>query len=386
MPPDTNRYCDALELEVPALEAVRTHRDANYYSLLIVALLERGAPMTLEEAAQRFVAAGVAPSAERARTSLKRCKPGRAPVQRDGVEYALDVHSDELDLWLFRLGLRPADTHPIAGSSDTVGLSYAARRLARREAKDHELAALRTAIVVGFPAPEPAFVSILDADRRQIDTFAADQFDAARSRLDDFDVVASEDVRATLRGFGIDPNQRRLAELAPPQKSKRLNRSGRTLTITNTLLVRGSCRISRPFGEPRRMARYLENGEFGKLVRRLESDAKSLLALFWYGRLQHSVRLKWGFLDTDLPAPWAHWDATSMRTLMIEACDTGRLLEVVAGSAPSWSSPWSRAKICTAQRSFHTYGHRLLDTSGEEIDARTVQLARLVPKLRAPGS
>lgn len=44
--------------------------DANYYGLLLVALLERGAPLTLEQAAVRFEEAGVAPAPE-ALASLK---------------------------------------------------------------------------------------------------------------------------------------------------------------------------------------------------------------------------------------------------------------------------------------------------------------------------
>ena len=102
----TNPYCDALRIEVPVLENVKDHREANTYSLLIVALLERGAPMTLAEVAERFATAGVAP-AELALRSLQRCKPARAPVYRDGDHYALDPHDDDADLWAFRLGLRP---------------------------------------------------------------------------------------------------------------------------------------------------------------------------------------------------------------------------------------------------------------------------------------
>lgn len=58
----TNAYCEALGIQVPRLEAARTNPDANYYSLLIVALLERGDPITLAEAAMRFEEAGVAPA------------------------------------------------------------------------------------------------------------------------------------------------------------------------------------------------------------------------------------------------------------------------------------------------------------------------------------
>lgn len=102
----TNPYCEALGIKVPNLEVAKESRDANYYALLIVVLLERGEPVTLQEVAQRFEEAGVAPAAS-ALASLKRCKPGRSPIYRDGDLYALDPHDAEADLWAFRLGSRP---------------------------------------------------------------------------------------------------------------------------------------------------------------------------------------------------------------------------------------------------------------------------------------
>lgn len=78
-------------------DAVVGHTDANTYALLITALLERGAPMTLSEVAERFEAAGVA-HRDAALASLKRCRPARAPVYRDGDTYGLDPYDDELDL------------------------------------------------------------------------------------------------------------------------------------------------------------------------------------------------------------------------------------------------------------------------------------------------
>lgn len=92
----SNAYCAALCIHPPRIEDARTSPDANYYSLLMVALLERGAPMTLVEVAERFAAAGVAHTAEEALASLKRCKPARAPIYRDGDLYALDPHDDEV--------------------------------------------------------------------------------------------------------------------------------------------------------------------------------------------------------------------------------------------------------------------------------------------------
>ena len=98
-----NPYCDALGIGIPQLEVAKDHRDANYYGLLIVVLLERGEPVTLQQAAARFEEAGVAPAAQ-ALASLKRCKPARAPIYRDGDRYALDPHDEQTDLWAFRLG------------------------------------------------------------------------------------------------------------------------------------------------------------------------------------------------------------------------------------------------------------------------------------------
>lgn len=109
---DSNAYCTALGIPVPRLEDARSSPDANYYSLLLVALLEGGAPLTLEEAALRFEEVGVAPAPE-ALASLKRCKPARPPIYRDGDHYSLDPHDDEAYLWAFRLGLRPARAVPL---------------------------------------------------------------------------------------------------------------------------------------------------------------------------------------------------------------------------------------------------------------------------------
>jgi hypothetical protein len=56
---DTNRWCEALGIPVPRLEEAFWRADANTYSLLIVALLERGTPLPLVEVARRFEEAGI---------------------------------------------------------------------------------------------------------------------------------------------------------------------------------------------------------------------------------------------------------------------------------------------------------------------------------------
>lgn len=48
MTTSSNAYCAVLGIRAPRVEDAKSSPDANYYSLLLVALLEQGEPMTLE--------------------------------------------------------------------------------------------------------------------------------------------------------------------------------------------------------------------------------------------------------------------------------------------------------------------------------------------------
>lgn len=233
------------------------------------------------------------------------------------------------------------------------------------------------ALLVGFPAKRPRAVALLDVGRHTIQTFVDEEIEGLRDRVADYDIVGAEDVRALLRGLDIDADGTRLAELGPPQKSKTLNKRGRTLRITTTLLVQGSCGIGRPFGEPNKLAAYLEKGELTKLRRRLEADVKSLYALYEYGRLHGAVRLRWGFLDERIPAPWVHRDERTLYDLKRAALETGQVIEVVVGNAPGWSEPWSRARRAIVEPDLSGWRTWLVDDEGRVIDDSEVQRARL---------
>jgi len=487
-------YCESLGIPVPRLEDVVGHRQANTYALLIVALLERGEPMLLADVARRFEEAGIAP-ADRALGSLKRCRPARSPVYRDGDLYALDPHDEELSLWAFRLGLKPAMVPrlsvvrpappPLAGpdvplskeemaevfKNEYLGSNWSAQRLAitvldvhggpmaggtvvdelnrlttehilressadhwgrtspvrqregvwhldllhpavasarkavrdrikalrrmresrqdpavtaaniknakrRREANAAKLAQLHRVLMHVFPDKAPEVAVLVDVNNHDLKTYQREDFSNLRARLEDVDVIGAVNVRAVLRALDFDPGPRRLAELGPPQKTRQLNRAGRTLKITLKLLVQGSCGISRPFAEAKQLRGYIKKGETTKLRRRLEADAKSLFALHQYGRLHGAVRLRWGFLDEMIPAPWHHWDEPTLYNLIREAHKAGRDLEVVVGSAPGWSAPWSRAERCMVEK-LGDYDFTMFDASGRAVDERDVQLARL---------
>jgi hypothetical protein len=171
-------------------------------------------------------------------------------------------------------------------------------------------------------------------------------------------------------------------ELGAPQKSKRLNKSGRTLKITPALLVQGSCGISRPFGEAAKLAEYLAKGEEAKLRRRLEADVKSLHALYEYGRLHGAVRLRWGFLDEFIPAPWVDRDEPTLYNLMESAYSMKVPLEVVVGSAPGWAEPWSRVRRAFVEKTPGSWHASLVDEEGYVFDESEVQRARLPAVVR----
>lgn len=493
---DENPWCRALGIQVPVLESVADHPEANTYSMLIVALLEAGEPMTLSEVAYRFEVAGIADQPD-ARRSLARCKPDRAPVYRDGDRYHLDPHDHDLDLWLFRLGLRPPraslpervprEHKPIP--SPNVALSFdelaeawrdaslsslsaqrvalavldaarepmrptdvvsfvngqtkwhvlmepqtqfgrrgcpvaalddgrwaiaehaesalaAVRKAVRarlevvrknaslrpdpasidaartaheqtRAAHGAELASKRRALLVGYPTNSLRAATLLDVGARTIETFIDAELGLLRERLESYDIIGAVDVRGLLRALNFDPGTRRLAELGPPQKSKTLNRSGRTLKITLALLVTGSCGSGRPFGDTAKLDDYLATGQLAKLRARLEADAKSLFALYEYGRLHGCVRLRWGFLDEPIPAPWVHRDEPTLRDLKARALEEGRLLEVVVGNAPGWSEPWSRGRIAKVVKGESGWRLTLIDDDGFAIADEDVQGARL---------
>lgn len=158
----------------------------------------------------------------------------------------------------------------------------------------------------------------------------------------------------------------------------RINKQGRTLKITLEMLAQDSCRISRLFGDPKMLRAYLDGGQLTKLRRRLEADAKSLLAVYQFGRLHRGLRLTWGFLDEWLRVPWVHMDERCLRHTLREASETGRRLDVVAGGAPGWEDRWSRARICTARSdSRGGYGFELVDEEGRLIEPAGLPVGRL---------
>ena len=163
-----------------------------------------------------------------------------------------------------------------------------------------------------------------------------------------FDLVGALRVRESLESLGVlDADRFRLVDLKPPQKTRRLNRRGRTLSLTPELLITSTTGISHPLGDPAKIAAYLAAGDVSKLKRRLASDVKALFAFYQYGVVHGFVRLRWGFLDEIIAVDWAVPGDANVYATIRECQATGRPVDLVTGSAPGWTDPWSRAHRVT---------------------------------------
>ncbi|MBK9386543.1 MAG: hypothetical protein IPN34_17155 [Planctomycetes bacterium] len=490
-----NAYCDALGIEAPRLESFHSNREVNTYTRLILALLERGEPMTLVQIATRFEQAGIADFLS-ALLSLQRCKPARLPVVRDGELYGLETRSSQMETYLFRLALRPrpdraprAEPPPEPGpdarlSIEELDLAFrnahlwawpesrlalavldahegpmapadvaafvqsravqqrlkaeypgfarpassvtvladgrwsiakhaedalrkarvavrkrvamvkrtpwmmprdpeviAARQSAweeKLEAQRMEQSKLRRAILYSWPSKAATrALALLDVATAKVETFVGEELEQVRTRLQGFDWIGAMEVRSLVRALGFEPGERFLVELGPPQKTKLLGTVGRKLVITNELLLESSCGIKRAFRDEKQIAALFASGKESRVRHRLEQGVYHLFALYEYGRLHGSVRLRWRAIDEWIPAPWCEVFQSELPKLMQKALEQKLPLQVLLSPPLRWSHPWEFAIIVEVWGSAENHRYRLRTQSGRPVDHHQVQRARL---------
>jgi hypothetical protein len=106
----SNRYCQHLGIAVPRIEDVAGRSEVTLSQLVVVALLERGGPMTVDEIALRLDRAALPARLARPDfvTAVKKAWHGQPPLVRDGDALALDLLSSEFRHIEFVAGLRPS--------------------------------------------------------------------------------------------------------------------------------------------------------------------------------------------------------------------------------------------------------------------------------------
>lgn len=369
-------YCAIAGVPVPSLERVARERRPGTYGLLLVALLERGGPATLAEVAEQFAAAGIAP-APAALRALRACRPGRPPIYRDGAHYALDPHDAAVEGWALRLGLLPpmlprasggeASRAPRGKAGELAELAELATNLNRwareRARRVTELALRRHALVHAHPASDPVAIVVVDLDRGGVAHFDRGQGGALREHLARYQVWAGVGIRSQIRVLGLTPGDRKLAELAPPQKSVRVD--GRPFRITLAALVQSSCQVT------------LEPGVTGNetVQRRLLREANALRGYYRFSRLHHAVRLHCRGRELWMDAPWIDPDEVDLADLLRDAWKQDLPLEAVLGAAPDGEDPWSASIPCRVA-SPDGEDLFLVDAHGHTIADGDIQLLR----------
>ncbi len=115
--PPANEWTKALNVALPSLADIATKRtlfgSPRLGDVVLAALLARGAPSTESQLAADLVAAGITSDGDLGRSIRRSLGAADLPILRDHEgRLTPDLRSDELDLRLFVMGLRPAHHAP----------------------------------------------------------------------------------------------------------------------------------------------------------------------------------------------------------------------------------------------------------------------------------
>jgi hypothetical protein len=113
---EDNHYCSRLKVPIPQLAEFAARPELKLFDLVVVALLEHGAPLSVEQLAARLSAAGVRSATGDMALSVKKAWHGTEPVYRDSDgRLGLNLSSQALEsrlLGLHRTASRTAAPPP----------------------------------------------------------------------------------------------------------------------------------------------------------------------------------------------------------------------------------------------------------------------------------
>jgi hypothetical protein len=208
--------------------------------------------------------------------------------------------------------------------------------------------------------------SLLDPDSLEIASVANE--DELRARLSEVQIILALGPPKELAMLDLTVASYDLVDLRTSIRTRRLNKAGRTLKVTPGLLIGSTLGKGWSLGNSRQLATWVGQGQLGKIRQRLASEAKTLYAFHAYGALHGFVRLRWGFLDEEVPVRWRLPGQPGLAERLRAAANRGRAVDVVLWGPPGWADPWSRALRCEpAGTSWWRAKLRRLD-DGQELD------------------
>jgi hypothetical protein len=340
VPPATKDDRTPLTLE----EAHEALRDGPFTTRrVIIALIEAtGRPLSIAEIVAELAAFSRAYSSALDVERSLRGLPGplkRAPDGRIAVDSA---HPDMPGIRaLVRKHVREAGPRrrEVEEQKQRWAESDAQRATERHERRAWYAGATKLLVRTIFDDDRFVGASGFDPDRGAFEDFP--DAGSLAARLSQSELVLGLDPRDLFERLGVDVECHAFADLSPPNKTRTIDRRGRTIKITPELLIAGTLGGSRALGDERALIGQLDRGE-GKARRRLHADLKALWRFYEYGCLHACVRLRWGFLDEIVPVGWNVGRQPMAHEILVEAGRSGRLVEIVFGAAPGWEDPWSR--------------------------------------------
>ena len=318
--------------------------------------------------------------------TLKGALKWRSPLIQVSPEGLVKLTASQEDLYALRNNIRQIAAKEAAkrAQNEQIEQTISQRQeffKTKENAQKIDASKLRRAVVYAFYERKILAAALLDCENRLISTYVGDDLMRLPKDLTGFDLLAGLCVREILHDYSLDPMKWRIIDLNPPQKTRKINKSGRLLHIDIEMLISSSVQISRPLGDPQKILSYIQNGDDTKLRRRLEASVKSLFAFYNYTRLHGVARLKWGFLDENLPSPsWRMPGDACLYSIAKEAQDANKFVDIVCSSAPGWSDPWSRS-IQGRVVDVNSW-YLILDQNGlpVQIDRREIQAIRFSPQ------
>lgn len=161
-----NRYCQRLGIPVPRFEAVAGRPDVTLFQLVVMALLERGGPMSMDEIAARLDRAALPARLARRDfvVAVEKAWHGQPPLVRDGDEHlALDLLSSEFRHIAFVAGLRrsvaprptPVDSHVPKEDDEPLSQDEVTAAFSGRSLEVYSSIRRAAAVLEAWGSPQP---------------------------------------------------------------------------------------------------------------------------------------------------------------------------------------------------------------------------------------
>ncbi|MDJ0522812.1 MAG: hypothetical protein QNJ90_12155 [Planctomycetota bacterium] len=229
----------------------------------------------------------------------------RSPLVDIDEAERLRVNPDAPSLRDLRTKVRKlAERARLARASEERGRAARERRRRARLVERAEVLARRRCLLQVYEVGNsPILVGHTDPAVRHAATFVSPVSREDAAWLPDCDVLIGLDIHDVVERLGIDPEGRRLVDLAPPQKTKSLGPRRPPLKLTTNRLLRHTLGSWARIASRSRIAKLARKSD--ELRHTMATDLDTLATYYWYGVRNSILYANWHDADMLVPAPFA---------------------------------------------------------------------------------